>query len=168
MTPPAPNPCRARPRMKRGMVGANPDTTRPTVKAEMPPRSGNRGPWASEYSPAATVENRLVTRNALNAQPYKGSPWSSWTATGMAVATAMASNATRNTTPKMPAVRPLSRGPKTLSGPGRFTCRARRLPRRRPSSTRRYSLRCGRTGKLARVPVWGSRPCRTGATTGAR
>ena len=77
------------------MSTAVPATTSPKVKIPMPPNSGIRGPRASQISPATTVANSEATRKPENAHPYAPKPCSSRTATGIAVATAIASKAPR-------------------------------------------------------------------------
>ncbi len=84
------------------MVPAVPDSSSPAPKALIPVASGASGPRLSAHWPESTMAKRLVVKYAENANAYSGMPCSSRAATGIAVPTAVASKAIRNTTETMP------------------------------------------------------------------
>ena len=100
------------------MPPASPATTRPVRKVSTPISSGRRAPTRSASSPAATMPITEVTSRAVNDQPYQARPRSSATAVGSAVATAIASNAMRLTSPTMPSVATRRPGARTPPAPG--------------------------------------------------
>src|SRR3712207_5589040 len=148
---PAPNPCRARPATKTAMLPASPATSSPAAKAATPQGSATRGPRRSPASPPTTMPTTEATRKALNGQPYQASPSSSATAVGIAVPTAMASNAMKVTSMSRPAVvrrcawsrMPgtvlASTYPPTRSGSGHFPPDRRRAPTPTGTGARRVT-----------------------------
>ena len=104
MSRPTPRPCSARPTRNTAMSGASPAVSSPARNVPTPASSGSRPPIRSVISPAMTMPTTEVTSSAVNDQPYQGSPSSSRTAVGNAVATAIASKAIRLMSPTIPAV----------------------------------------------------------------
>ena len=95
--------------------GAEPATTSPIPNVTAATTNGTTGPRRSDTSPAMAIPSRLVVRKTEKARPYCCRPPSSRAATGIAVATAIASNATATTTPTTPTtseaeLRPSRRG----------------------------------------------------------
>src|SRR3954470_658009 len=101
---PPPTPCTARAATNGAMCQARPAASRPAAKIPTPASSATRGPRRSPTSPPTTIPTTEATRKALNGQPYQASPWSSATAVGIAVATAIDSKATKVTSISRPAV----------------------------------------------------------------
>src|SRR4051794_2623013 len=101
---PPPTPCTARAATNGAMCQARPAASRPAAKIPTPASSATRGPRRSPTSPPTTIPTTEATRKALNGQPYQASPWSSATAVGIAVATAIDSKATKVTSINRPAV----------------------------------------------------------------
>src|SRR4051812_28078737 len=104
MVPPD-SPWTARPRTNTSIVVAVPAMTSPTMNAPTAPATTAHGPTRPHRSPARTIDTRETARNALKPQAYNDRPSRSRTTTGIAVATAMASNAMARTRATMPAVR---------------------------------------------------------------
>src|SRR3954463_8713870 len=101
---PAPKPCTARPATKVAMCPATPAVSSPTAKAPTPPGRPTGEPRRSPRSPPTTRPSTEATRKALNGHAYQASPWSSATAVGIAVPTAIASKAMNVTSMTRPAV----------------------------------------------------------------
>src|SRR3954469_2996559 len=128
---PPPSPCTARPATKTAMSPASPAVSRPAAKAATPQGSATRGPRRSPRSPPTTMPTTCATRNALNGQAYQASPWSSATAVGIAVPTAMASKAMKVTSRTRPAVvsRCARSSSRALDSTTRSTLRSTASPR---------------------------------------
>ncbi|CPU67038.1 Uncharacterised protein [Mycobacteroides abscessus] len=99
---PVPTPWSTRPATSTSMSCASPATSSPARKSPMPVHSGVVGPARSLQRPDATMPTTLDASDAANASVYSVSPSSSTATVGMAVATASASNAPRNTNATMP------------------------------------------------------------------
>ncbi|CAM5733931.1 hypothetical protein SALBM311S_11265 [Streptomyces alboniger] len=121
ITSPPPSPCTARPRMNSHIAVAVPANSSPAAKAAMPVVSAPSGPLRSDHCPASTIPNRLVVKYPENANAYNDTPSSSRAATGIAVPTAVASNAISSTTETIPMLNARSGRLNTVSsrgGPG--------------------------------------------------
>src|SRR4051794_12987777 len=103
ITPP-PRPCTSRPATKTAMCPASPAVSRPRANAPTPQGRATRAPRRSPRSPPTTIPTTWATRKALNGQAYQARPRRSATAVGIAVPTAMASNAMKVTSRTRPAV----------------------------------------------------------------
>src|SRR3954451_4734215 len=101
---PAPSPCTARPATNTTMSGAIPAVNSPAANAPTPHGRATSTPRRSPTLPPSTMPTTEATRNALNGQAYQASPWSSATAVGIAVPTAIASKAMKVTSISSPAV----------------------------------------------------------------
>lgn len=99
-------PCTNRPATNSSIVGASPASNSPATNAATPVAIGGSGPRTSLHRPPSTVAITLAASVALKARLYRCMPPRSRATTGMAVATAMASNAcniTRATSPTLSA-----------------------------------------------------------------
>src|SRR6478672_13437406 len=142
---PAPTPCTARAATNSAMSPARPAASSPAAKPVTPNSSAVRGPRRSPMSPPTTMPTTEATRKALNGQAYQARPFSSATAVGMAVATAIDSKAMKVTSMSRPAVgrrcarskteagRDFSTTSPTLRGCGNFP--HRRVERRPPGGS---------------------------------
>ena len=101
---PPPKPWTNRPATNTSIVGASPATTSPAAKAATPVQSGAIGPLTSLHLPLSTVAITPAAIAPLNASPYSAYPSSSRATTGMAVATARYSKATRERKATIPTV----------------------------------------------------------------
>jgi hypothetical protein len=114
---PLPNPCTARPTASTVIDGASPATSSPSTNAATPTRIDAAGPRASLHTPASTIPITLVASGSPNASAYPATPSSAAATVGIAVATAIASNAPSETRATEPTVSARS-GPLSRVGTG--------------------------------------------------
>src|SRR3954469_1653287 len=101
---PPPTPCSARAATNTAIEPDSPAARSPAAKVATPASTAGCEPRRSSRSPPSTIPTTDATRKALNGQPYQARPCSSRTAVGIAVATAIDSNATKVTSMSRPAV----------------------------------------------------------------
>lgn len=105
ITSPPPIPCTPRPTTNSHISGAHPATTSPAPNVAIPVNRGTSGPLRSHHSPDSAIANRLAVKYAEKANAYNAIPSRACPTAGMAVVTALASNAMSETTEMIPRVR---------------------------------------------------------------